>query len=118
MFLHQLAVFQSHHGLRGQQRTEKASDPPSTHAEAPQAGRDAFTARRTDPRLSVVGGRLIEWLVEFELDFGVFEGALGPHAHCPVVVQAEHQIGLGPIAHLSGREPDTCRIKVMREKVQ
>lgn len=73
------------------------------------------SGRRTDPRLPVVGGGLIEWLVEFELDFGVFEGALSPHAHCPLVVHAEHQIGLGPIAHLSGCEPNTCRVKLVHE---
>lgn len=71
--------------------------------------------RRTNPGLPVVGGRLFERLVEFELDFGVLEGALGLHAHGALVVHAEHQIGLGPIAHLSGCEPNTCRRKLKRE---
>lgn len=64
---------------------------------------------RTNPRLPVVGGRLFEGLVQFEFDFGVFEGALRLHAHHPLVVHADHQIGFGPIAHLTGCEPNTCR---------
>ena len=81
----------------------------------PPTRREAFTA--TNPGLPVVGGRLVERLVEFELDFGVFEGALSLHAHGPLLVHAEHQIGLGPIAHLSGCEPNTCRIKLMHEQI-
>lgn len=109
LFLHKLAVLQSHHGLRGQQRTDKPGHPRTLRH------RDGPGCVRTNPRLPVVGGRLIEWLVEFELDFGVFEGALRLHAHSPLVVHAEHQIGFGSIAHLSGCEPNTCRKTLMHE---
>lgn len=84
---------------------------PPPHGGTPQRAvmRSRPPRRRTDPRLPVVGGRLLEGLVESEFDFGVFEGALSPHAHGALLVHAEHQIGLGPIAHLSGCEPNTCR---------
>lgn len=64
---------------------------------------------RTNPCLPVVGGHLLKRLVEFELDFGVFEGALRLHANCPLIVHGDHQVGLGPITHLPGRESNTCR---------
>ena len=57
--------------------------PPLTHARA-------RASERTHRRLPVVCGRLLKGLVELELDLGGFEGALGLHAHGPLVVHAHH----------------------------
>lgn len=62
----------------------------------------------TDPRLPVVGGGLVEGLAELEADLGGFEGALGLHAHDPLLVHAHDQVGLGPVPHLAGGEAHTC----------
>lgn len=109
LFLHKLAVFQSHHGLRGGGGDNRRERNRETPARRTTVMRSRSSGLRTNPRLPVVGGRLFEGLVQFEFDFGVFEGALGLHAHRPLVVHADHQIGFGPITHLSGCEPNTCR---------
>lgn len=75
----------------------------------PQTVMCFLPSRHTDPCLPVVSGRLFKWLVELELDFSGFEGALSLHANYPLIVQGHYQIGLGPIAHLPGRKPHTCR---------
>lgn len=66
-------------------------------------------SEHTNPRLSVVGGRLFKRLVELELNFGSFEGALRLHAYNPLLVHGHYQIGFGPIPHLPGRKSHTCK---------
>lgn len=92
------------------QRQEVTSDTHTrTHACRARPVVRSRPSRRTDPRLPVVGGRLVERLVEFKLDFGGLEGALGLHANYPLIVHAHYQVGFGPVSHLPGRKPHTCR---------
>lgn len=67
------------------------------------------SAEQTDRRLPVVCGRLLERHVELEPYFSGFEGALRLEADDPVVFHGHYQIGLGPIPHLAGRKPHTCK---------
>lgn len=101
----------------GQHNTDKAVDP--SHRPPPAVMWHIWhfsffnfplflPSDHTDPCLPVVGGGLLKWLVELELDFGRLEGALGLHAHHPLVVHGHHQVGFGPVAHLPGREAHTC----------
>lgn len=62
----------------------------------------------THPGLPVVGGGLVERLVELEPDLGGLERALGLHAHGALLVHRHHQVGLGPVANLAGGEADAC----------
>ena len=116
LFLHKFAVLQSHHGLQGNTTQTKllipATDPPAVMWHIWHFSFFNFPlflpSDHTDPCLPVVGGGLLKWLVELELDFGRLEGALGLHAHHPLVVHGHHQVGFGPVAHLPGREAHTC----------
>lgn len=92
----------------GQQRRDKPLVP--AQKRPPRCVFFFLPSDPTNPRLPVVGGRLFKGLVELELDFSSFEGALRLHAYNPLVVHGHYQIGLGPIPHLPGRKSHTCRV--------
>jgi len=112
LLLHEHAVLQTHHGLRGTHACTHTHThthtlfPPA--ADGPLQRRSPPASDRADLGLPIVRGGLIERLAELELDLGGLEGALRLQAHHPVILHAHDQIGLGPIPHLPGREAHTC----------
>lgn len=74
--------------------------------------------KRDNPHLgfSAVCGGLVEFFVQLKLELCGLESSLGLHGDEPSILHADHQVGLGHVAHLASGEAHTCNTKRRRMK--